>query len=69
MHKNCNYASPIFDYSSRFMLIAAAILAVSTALLGLTYSYTASYNGLLADFVWVAYVVWICNCYFCGFYS
>lgn len=46
------YSNPIFDYSSRFMLIAAAILAFPTALLGLTYSYTASYNGLLADFVW-----------------
>lgn len=46
------YASPIFDYASRFMLIAAAVLAVPTALLGLTYSYTATYNGLLADFVW-----------------
>lgn len=46
------YSNPIFDYSSRFMLIAAAILAVPTALFGLTYSYTASYNGLLADFVW-----------------
>jgi uncharacterized membrane protein len=46
------YASPIFDYASRFMLIAAAILAVPTALLGLTYSYTATYDGILADFVW-----------------
>lgn len=46
------YSNPIFDYSSRFMLIAGAILAVPTALLGLTYSYTATYNGILADFVW-----------------
>lgn len=46
------YSNPIFDYSSRFMLIAAAILAVPTALLGLTYSYTATYHGILADFVW-----------------
>jgi uncharacterized membrane protein len=43
---------PIFDYASRFMLISAAVLAVPTALLGLTYSYTATYNGVLADFVW-----------------
>ncbi len=43
---------PIFDYSSRFMLISAAILSVPTALLGLIYSYTAVYSGLLADFVW-----------------
>lgn len=46
------YKRPIFDYASRFMLITAAVLAVPTAFLGLTYSYTASYNGLLADFVW-----------------
>lgn len=46
------HANPIFDYASRFMLIAAAILAAPTALLGLTYSYTATYNGILADFVW-----------------
>lgn len=43
---------PIFDYASRFMIISAAILAVPTALLGLIYSYTSSYNGLLADFIW-----------------
>lgn len=42
----------IFDYASRFMLIAAAIFSLPTAILGLTYSYTASYSGLLADFIW-----------------
>lgn len=46
------YKLPIFDYSSRFMLISSAILVVPTALLGLIYSYTATYSGLLADFVW-----------------
>ena len=46
------WQKPIFDYASRFMLIAAAIFAVPTALLGLIYSYTAYYNGLLADFIW-----------------
>jgi uncharacterized membrane protein len=46
------YVSPIFDYASRFMLIAAAILAFPTVLLGLIYSYTATYSGILADFVW-----------------
>lgn len=45
-------SKPIFDYASRFMLIAAAILAIPTAIFGLIYSYTASYEGLLADFVW-----------------
>jgi uncharacterized membrane protein len=43
---------PIFDYACRFMIIAAAVLAVPTALLGLIYSYTATYSGLLADFIW-----------------
>ncbi len=42
----------IFDYASQFMIIAAAILAIPTALLGLIYSYTNSYSGLLADFIW-----------------
>lgn len=42
----------IFDYASRFMIIAAAVLSVPTAILGLTYSYTTSYSGLLADFIW-----------------
>jgi uncharacterized membrane protein len=46
------YLLPIFDYSSRFMLISASILAVPTALFGLIYSYTATYSGLLADFLW-----------------
>ena len=46
------FQRPIFDYASRFMLIGAAIFAVPTALLGLTYSYTASYSGILADFIW-----------------
>lgn len=46
------YSSPIFDGASRFMLISAAILSFPTALLGLAYSYTAPYDGLLADFLW-----------------
>lgn len=46
------YKSPIFEFSSRFMLIAAAILAAPTALLGLIYSDTMTYEGLLADFIW-----------------
>jgi hypothetical protein len=33
-------------------LIAAAIFATPTAIFGLIYSYTASYDGLVADFVW-----------------
>lgn len=46
------FQRPIFDYAARFMLIAAAVFSLPTALLGLTYSYTASYSGILADFVW-----------------
>lgn len=46
------YEKPIFDYASSFMLIGAAVLAIPTAIFGLIYSYTASYEGLLADFVW-----------------
>lgn len=46
------YRKPIFDNASRFMLITAAITGIPTALLGLIYSYTASYEGLLSDFVW-----------------
>lgn len=46
------YNKPIFDYAALFMLISAAILAIPTAILGLTYSYTAIYTGVLADFVW-----------------
>ena len=46
------YPKPIFDYSSRFMLYAAAMFLIPTALLGLIYSYTGSYSGLLADFMW-----------------
>lgn len=42
----------IFDYASRFMIIVAAVLSAPTAILGLTYSYTTSYSGLLADFIW-----------------
>lgn len=34
------------------MLISGAIFAVPTALFGLIFSYTATYTGLLADFVW-----------------
>lgn len=46
------YTKPIFNYAARFMLVAAAILALPTALFGLIYSNTATYEGLLADFVW-----------------
>lgn len=44
--------NPIYDDASRFMLIAAALLATPTAILGLMYSYTGIYEGLLAEFLW-----------------
>lgn len=46
------YKEPIFEYSSRFLLISVAILAPPTALLGLIYSYSAPYEGLMAIFLW-----------------
>jgi uncharacterized membrane protein len=46
------YRRAIFNYAARFMVIAAAILAAPTALFGLIYSYTVSYEGLLAGFLW-----------------
>lgn len=45
------YPKRIFDHSARFMLIAAAIFATPTALLGLIYSYSSSYENLLSDFL------------------
>lgn len=45
------FRRPIFDFASRFMLLAAAVLAIPTALLGLIYSYTDSYSGFQTDFI------------------
>jgi len=45
------FQRPIFEYASRFMLISAAVISIPTALLGLTYSYTTTYSGLLADYI------------------
>ncbi|MBA3722039.1 MAG: hypothetical protein H0W88_06530 [Parachlamydiaceae bacterium] len=46
------YKKPMFEISSHFMLIAAAIIAPPTAILGLIYSYSASYSGLMETFLW-----------------
>jgi len=43
---------PIFDHSSRFMMIAAAVTATPAALFGLAYGYEASYTGTLIDVFW-----------------
>ncbi len=42
---------PIFEFSSKFLLISAAVIAPPTALLGLIYSYSASYSGLTETFL------------------
>lgn len=45
------YRRPIFDFSSKFLLVSAAMVAPPTALLGLVYSYSASYSGLMETFL------------------
>lgn len=45
------YKKPIYEFSSRFMLISAAIITPITALFGLIYSYSAPYEGLMATFL------------------
>lgn len=45
------YRKPIFDGSSRFMLISAAIVAPFTALLGWIYSGAVPYSGLMEIFL------------------
>jgi uncharacterized membrane protein len=45
------YRRPIFEFSSKFLLISAAIIAPPTALLGFIYSYSASYSGIMETFL------------------
>lgn len=45
------FRRPIFEFSSKFMLISAAVIAPPTALLGLIYSYSASYSGIMETFL------------------
>jgi uncharacterized membrane protein len=45
------YKKPLFDNAATFMIVAAAILALPTAILGYIYSTTGVYEGLLADFL------------------
>jgi uncharacterized membrane protein len=50
------YNNPIFEHAARFMILAAAIFALPTALLGLAYGYGQVYEGLnLELFVWHRY--------------
>lgn len=44
--------SPIFIQAARFMIIAAAITALPTALLGLAYGYEVSYDETLSLIFW-----------------
>lgn len=44
--------SPLYEASSRFLVVSAAIISLPTAVLGLIYSYSASYVGLMASFLW-----------------
>jgi len=45
------YKKPIFEFSSRFMLLSSAILSPPTAILGYIYSYSAPYTGLTETFL------------------
>ena len=47
------YRQQIFEFSSRFLFISAAILTPPTALLGFIYSYSVSYSGLMKT-----YLIW-----------
>lgn len=46
------YKNPFFDHASRFMLIAAAVSTIPTAMTGLAFSYGVSYAGNMADIFW-----------------
>lgn len=48
----CWYGFPVFDQSSRFMIIAAAITTIPTALFGFALAYEAHYEGILFSFFW-----------------
>lgn len=43
---------PLFDAAARFMMMAAAVTIIPTALLGLAFSYSATYGGELMDALW-----------------
>lgn len=55
---------PVFDFSSKFLLISSAIISPPTALLGLIYSYSASYEGIMGTFLWWHMWVGICTALF-----
>ena len=43
------FENPLFDHAARFIIVAAAIFAPPTALLGLALSYDQSYSGVALD--------------------
>lgn len=50
------FASPLFNFAARFMIISAAIFALPTALLGFAMSYEQNYEGISLDlFLWHRY--------------
>ncbi len=50
------FRNPIFEHAARFMILAAAILAPPTALLGLAFGYGQTYEGLSLDlYIWHRY--------------
>jgi len=46
------YGSVLFDHASRFMIIAAAIIIIPTALSGFAFEYEVHYDGVIADLFW-----------------
>jgi uncharacterized membrane protein len=48
----CWYSSSLFEQASRFMIIAAAITAIPTALSGLAFGYNAHYEGIFFTLFW-----------------
>lgn len=45
------FRRPIFEFSSKFLVISAAILSLPTAVLGFIFSYSASYEGVMQTFL------------------
>lgn len=43
---------PIYEYASRFLVVSAAVISAPTAIFGFIYSYSTSYEGILATFFW-----------------
>lgn len=46
------HKKPIFEFASKFLIVSAAILTPPTAVLGIIYSYSTLYTGLMETFLW-----------------